>query len=161
MGEIAYRFDGTIDKHMGDSLMVVFGALSAHPGDAENAVRAALSMQEKATEIDETLRSRNGFRMTIGIGIGTGEVYSGVLGSTRKKEFTSIGMPVNIAARLQKLAVTGEILINDRTFNALSEGNGDSDETIGGLSVDKLPPTRIKGIEEPITVYKISKLSSC
>ena len=157
MGEIAYRFNGTIDKHMGDSLMVVFGALSTHPKDAENAVQAALSMQEKASEIDEILRSRNGFRMTIGIGIGSGEVYSGVLGSFRKKEFTSIGMPVNIASRLQKLAGVGEILINEGTFTALSGNIGDPDGNMSDLSVDKLPPTRIKGIEAPITVYKISK----
>jgi adenylate cyclase len=157
MGEIACRFNGTIDKHIGDSLMVVFGAPSIHPKDSENAVLAALSMQEKAGEIDEILRSRNGFRMNIGIGISTGEVYSGVLGSIRKKEFTSIGMPVNIASRLQKLAAPGEILINDRTFAALSNRAGNSDSPMGSLSVDKLPPTRIKGIEDPITVYKISR----
>ena len=157
MGEIAYHFNGTIDKHMGDSLMVVFGAPSVHPKDAQNAVGAALSMQEKAAEIDEKLRSDSEFRMNIGIGIGTGEVYSGVLGSFRKKEFTSIGMPVNIASRLQKLAGPGEILINDQTFTALSNSIDNPDETISELSVDKLPPTRIKGIEEPITVYKILK----
>jgi adenylate cyclase len=95
--------------------------------------------------------------MTIGIGIGTGEVYSGVLGSFRKKEFTSIGMPVNIASRLQKLAGAGQILINDRTFAAFSKGIENPDGNVGGLSVDRLPPTRIKGIEKPITVYAISK----
>lgn len=160
MGEIAYRCSGTIDKHMGDSMMVVFGAPYPHSKDTENAVRSALSMQEKAAEIDETLRSRNGFRMTIGIGISTGEVYSGVLGSLRKKEFTSIGMPVNIAARLQKLAAAGEILVSERTYDALSRGAGNPDATIFGLSVDKLPPTRIRGIEAPITVYRISKKRS-
>ena len=157
MGEIAYRFGGTVDKHMGDSLMVVFGAFSTSPEDAEHALRAALSMQDKATEIDDSLQRHPPFRMTIGIGISTGKVYSGVLGSIRKKEFTSVGMPVNIASRLQKLAAPGEIIINEHTFSALSNAGSNTGEFISKLSIEKLVHARIRGIDTPITAYKISK----
>jgi len=155
MGEIAFRFGGIVDKHMGDSLMVVFGALSPTPGDAENAVRAALAMQKKAADIDSALPSREPFRLTIGIGISTGKVYSGVLGSLRKKEFTSIGMPVNIAARLQQLAAPGEILMGESTREVLLSAGGTDGSILNNTKVDRLPATRIKGLRDPITIYKI------
>jgi len=157
MGEVAYRFGGMVDKHMGDSLMVVFGALSPHLRDAENAVRTALAMQEKAAEIDKSLPPRGPFRLTVGIGIGTGKVYSGVLGSLRKKEFTSIGMPVNIAARLQQLAEPGEILISRSTAAALPAAGQTGEDAYGILEIDELPRIRIKGIRNPIPIFKISR----
>jgi len=157
MGEIAYRGGGLVDKHMGDSLMVVFGALSPHPRDAENAVRTALAMQAKAADIDKTLSGRGTFRLAVGIGISTGKVYSGVLGSLRKKEFTSIGMPVNIAARLQQLAAPGEILISRSTFDTLTADEKNVDDVLSEMEIETLPETRIKGIQKPVPVYKISK----
>jgi len=105
MGEIAYQHNGTTDKHIGDSMMVVYGSPVNHVDDALMAVRSAVAMQEKAREIDTRLVRKNGLRLRIGIGISTGKVFSGVLGSLRKKEFTSIGMAVNIAARLQSIGL--------------------------------------------------------
>ncbi len=104
MGEVAYRHNGTMDKHIGDSMMVAFGTPVSHNNDAIMAVKSAIEMQEKAKEIDNKLRKKVGLRLKIGIGISTGKVFSGILGSLRKKEFTSIGMAVNIADRLQGLA---------------------------------------------------------
>jgi class 3 adenylate cyclase len=156
MGEIAYRCGGLVDKHMGDSLMVVFGALSPHPQDAGNAVRSALEMQEKAADIDQSLPARGPFRLNVGIGISTGKVYTGVLGSLRKKEFTSIGMPVNIAARLQQLAAPGEILASQSTVDALP-ATGSSWKS-PAMEIDPLPRTQIKGIQKPIPVFKISNI---
>ena len=102
MGEIAYKHNGTVDKHIGDSIMVVFGSPVAHSDDAVRAVKSAIAMQQKAKEIDSSLDNQDGLRLKIGIGISTGKVFSGILGSLRKKEFTSIGMAVNIAARLER-----------------------------------------------------------
>jgi adenylate cyclase len=157
MGEIAFDHGGIIDKHMGDSLMVVFGALSPHPMDAGNAVRAALSMQKKAVDIDKGLPEQGPFRLSVGIGISTGKVYSGVLGSLRKKEFTSIGMPVNIAARLQQLASPGEILISQSTVDSILRGEKNGEDTFGEMGIVPLPQTRIKGLQEPVPVFRISK----
>jgi len=146
MGEIIYNFNGTVDKHIGDSIMVVFGSPVAHADDAIRAVKSAMAMQKKAKEINQELIEKNGLRLKIGTGIATGNVFSGIVGSLRKKEFTSIGMPVNIASRLQGMAREGEILICERTFHKL---NGDLDPEV-------LPPLNVKGVVGPITVYRIT-----
>jgi len=147
MGEIAHAFDGTVDKHIGDSIMVVFGSPAPHEDDALRAVRAGMVMQQKALEIDANLRTRNGMRLRIGIGIGisTGEVFSGVLGSLRKKEFTSIGMPVNIAAKFQGLAGPDDILISQSTFEKIQNE----------VPATPMPPVCVKGLPSPISTFRI------
>ena len=145
MGEIAYEHNGTVDKHIGDSIMVVFGAPVRNDDDTMSAVKAAVAMQKQAKKIDKALHKKNGLRLQLGIGISTGQVFSGILGSLRIKEFTCIGMPVNIAARLQALAKAGEILISDTTHKKLD----------GALDVETLPAVMVKGINEPITVHKV------
>jgi len=146
LGEVAYRHNGTMDKHIGDSMMVAFGTPVSHNDDAIMAVKSAIEMQEKAKEIDNKLRKKVGLRLKIGIGISTGKVFSGILGSLRKKEFTSIGMAVNIADRLQGLAKEDEILISESTFQKLS----------GEIEAEALPPVTVKGVSEPITAFRVS-----
>jgi len=145
MGEVAYEHNGTVDKHIGDSIMVVFGSLIEGDDDTVKAVKSAIAMQKKAIEIDKNLHKKNGLRLKIGIGISTGKVFSGILGSLRIKEFTSIGMPVNIAARLQSMAKGGEILISESTHKKFGRG----------LDVEVLPPAIVKGVSEPIRVYRV------
>lgn len=145
LGEIAYNFNGTVDKHIGDSIMVAYGSPVLFPDDADRAVKSAIKMQEKARQIDDMLGGRNGLRLRIGIGIATGKVFSGILGSLRKKEYTSVGMAVNMAARLQSRAKEGEILISESTFRRLSED----------IEADALPPVTVKGISDPINIYKV------
>ena len=145
MGEIAYKHNGTVDKHIGDSIMMVFGSPVTHSDDAVRAVRSAIAIQQKAKEIDSSLDNRDGLRLKIGIGISTGKVFSGILGSLRKKEFTSIGMAVNIAARLESMAGEGEILINESTFKKIK----------GQIDVEPLPPAKFKGISEPVEICRI------
>jgi len=125
--------------------MVVFGSPVADDDHAIRAVTTAVSMQEEAEKIDQGLSESNGLRLKIGIGVSTGKVFSGILGSRRIKAFTSVGMPVNIAARLQEMANSGEILISDRTFQRLQ----------GKIDAEILPPVTIKGINEPILVYRM------
>ncbi|MEA3279434.1 MAG: adenylate/guanylate cyclase domain-containing protein [Thermodesulfobacteriota bacterium] len=151
MGEIAYQFNGTVDKHIGDSIMVVFGAPVAYRDDAVRAVQTAVAMQKKAREIDNELKKKNGLRLRIGIGISTGKVFSGILGSLRKKEFTSIGMDVNIAARLQSMAKEGEILMTERTYKKLADG-----EITKSISTEELPQVTVKGVDEPFKVYRVN-----
>ena len=145
MGKIAYKYNGMVDKHIGDSIMMVFGAPVAHSDDAIRAVKSAIAIQQKAKEIDSSLNNQDGLRLKIGIGISTGKVFSGILGSLSKKEFTSIGMAVNIAARLESMAGEGEILINESTFKKIE----------GRIDVEPLPPAIFKGISEPVKIYRI------
>jgi class 3 adenylate cyclase len=145
LGEVVYKYNGVVDKHIGDSIMVVFGSPVAHDNHAIHAVKTAMAMQREAMEIDKRLHEKNGLRLKIGIGVSTGKVFSGILGSLRIKEYTSVGMPVNIAARLQGIANSGEILISHMTFQKLSDK----------IDVEALPPVTVKGINEPISIYKV------
>jgi adenylate cyclase len=145
LGEIAYENNGVVDKHVGDSIMVVFGSPVEDDDHAIRAVNTAVNMQKQAKKIDEGLSESNGLRLRIGIGLSTGKVFSGILGSRRIKAFTSVGMPVNIAARLQEMANVGEVLMSDRTFQRLS----------GRIDAEILPPVTVKGISEPIRVYRM------
>ncbi len=147
MGEIAYAHRGTVSKHIGDSIMVVFGSPIAHEDDAVCAVKSGIAMQKQAKEIDRALERKNGLRLKIGIGISTGLVFSGILGSLRIKEFTSIGMPVNIAARLQRMARAGEVLISDETRQKLGET----------MDIEALPPVAVKGVRQLMSVYRVKQ----
>jgi len=146
LGEIAYEHNGTLDKHIGDSMMVGFGTPVPLENDALSAVTAAIAMQQKTVEINDTLKNRHGIKLRIGIGISSGRVFSGIIGSIRKKEFTSIGMAVNIAAKLQGLAKEGEILISQSTCDQLS----------GQIKTTPLPPVQIKGLSDPVYAYKVA-----
>jgi adenylate cyclase len=146
MGEIAYAHNGTVDKHIGDSMMVVYGAPLHHENDTLMAVRSAVAMQETAGKINDKLSKLNGLRLRMGIGISTGRVYSGILGSLRKKEYTSIGMAVNIAAKLQGAAREGEILVTLETLKQLPEE----------ICTQEMAPLYVKGIDEPVAVYRVT-----
>jgi len=144
MGEIAYRFNGTVDKHMGDGIMVVFGSPVSKADDAIRAVDAALVMQKTAAEINRNLNG-NGLRLKTGIGISTGKVFSGILGSLRRKEYTSIGLAVNIASRLQGMAEAGDVIISDETFRKISNR----------FRTEPLVAVTVKGMDRPITVHRV------
>ncbi len=148
LGEIAYRYNGTVDKHMGDSVMVIYGSPISYGDDILRAIESAIEMQETASTISRKLHKDkdNGFRLKIGIGICTGEVVTGVFGSLRKKEYTAFGMPVNIASRLEKLAKESEILISETTYAEISDR----------FSAEKLASSvAIKGLGDPVSIYRI------
>lgn len=145
MGEIAYAHNGTVDKHIGDSMMVVYGAPAHHGDDALKSVQSAVSMQKTAAAINRRLAQKNGLRLRLGIGIATGAVYSGILGSLRKKEYTSIGMAVNIAAKLERAAKEGEILVTRETLRQLR----------GTVPVREMAPLCVKGMPERIPVFRV------
>ena len=145
-GEIAYRYNGTVDKHIGDSVMVVYGAPISYDDDILRAIESAIEMQETALANSQKLHKKNGLRLNIGIGISTGEVVTGVFGSLRKKEYTAFGMPVNIASRLEKLARVGEILVSETTYKEVSNRF---------LAEKVAPYVAIKGLGDPVAIYRI------
>jgi adenylate cyclase len=147
MGEIAYRYQGTLDKHIGDSMMVVFGAPASRPDDARRAVLAAIEMQAAARRIDAGLKAASRLRLRTGIGIASGPVCSGIMGSQRRKEFTSIGLAVNLAARLQQSARGGEILMDEETYRKTADGE---------WGAEVLPPMIVKGVDSAVRIYRIA-----
>lgn len=146
LGEIAYRYNGTVDKHIGDSVMVVYGAPVSYEDDIFRAIESAIEIQETTQANNLKLHKKNGFRLNIGIGISTGEVVTGVFGSLRKKEYTAFGMPVNIASRLEKLAKGGEILVSETTYKEISDRF---------LAEKVAPYVAIKGLGDPVAIYRI------
>ena len=146
LGEIAYRHNGTVDKHIGDSMMVIYGSPVSYEDDITRAIDTAIEMQQVSISIGQELRYRNGLRLNVGIGICTGEVVTGIFGSLRKKEYTAFGTPVNIASRLEKLAKKHEILVSETTYSEVSDR----------FLAERVPsPVVIDGLVDPMIVYRI------
>ncbi len=115
MTEIIFEFGGTLDKYIGDGLMALFGAPTATPQDAGNALKTAVAMQRRLLLLNKELKEENFPTVQIGIGLHTGEATIGYIGSEKRSEYTAIGDTVNLAARLESNALPGQILISDAT----------------------------------------------
>jgi adenylate cyclase len=122
MVDIVFAHEGTLDKFIGDCVMAVFGAPADQPDHAERAVRAAVRMQQRLRALvgGETPRLRE--PVEIGVGINTGTVIAGFLGSPMALDYTVIGDVVNTAERICSAAPPGAVLIGEATAAALGEG---------------------------------------
>lgn len=139
--------NGTLDKHVGDSIMGVFGAPLTFEDDAVRAVTCAIEMMNEIDRINSDL-PETGHKISVGIGISTGEVMAGILGSSRKKEYTVMGSPVNVASRLEKLARGGQILVCGDTYS----------EVKNIVLAENIGPVMLKGIDRKIDIYNIMGL---
>ncbi|MBI3182862.1 MAG: response regulator [Myxococcales bacterium] len=152
MADAVLTCGGTLDKFLGDGLMAVFGAPVGREDDALRALQAARMMMESVQLLNREAKEEflRGARkeapaeLELGIGINTGLVVAGNLGSARRAEYTCIGDCVNVAARLCSLAKPGEILIGERT-SALAEKAG---------PFEALAPARLKGKKKAVPVFK-------
>ena len=145
MVEIVFRYEGTLDKFIGDEIMALFGSPVAHPDDPVRAVRAAVEMQEALVSLNEGHEAQGLPPFRIGIGVNTGEVVAGYIGSSQALEYTIIGDPVNTGSRLCSLAKAGQTLVSQGTFEQLD----------GQFEVTELPPAKVKGKAQPIRVYQV------
>jgi class 3 adenylate cyclase len=117
--EIVFQYEGTIDKFIGDSIMLVFGAPTEQIDQEIRAVNCAIAIQRKVAEINEMRTNLD--VVNLGIGINTGEVIAGCLGSERRMDYTVLGDVVNVAARLESRAIAKQILISKETFTAVQD----------------------------------------
>ena len=115
MSEIIFAHGGTLDKYTGDGLMAIFGAPTATPGDAKNALQTAVAMQKRLVSLNDELEAEGFAPINVGIGLHTGEATVGYIGSDQRSEYTAIGDTVNIASRLESNALGGQILISEAT----------------------------------------------
>ncbi len=138
LGDQVERFDGSIDKYIGDNVMAVFGAPVAHEDDPERAVRAALAMQAEMDRINEQLPADVAFLLRVGIN--TGEVLAGRMG----EGYTVIGDTVNVAARLQAAARPGSVTVGETTHRASRDS----------IAYDELEPLELKGKAEPVPAWE-------
>jgi adenylate cyclase len=118
MTEIIFAHGGTLDKYIGDELMALFGAPTATPEDARNALKAAAAMQNRLLTLNNELVDLGFSKIAVGIGLHTGEATIGYIGSEQRSEYTAIGDTVNLASRLQSNAGGGQILVSEATAQA-------------------------------------------
>jgi adenylate cyclase len=118
MTDVIFKYEGTLDKYIGDAIMAVFGAPLDMPDHASRAIRAALEMRERLEEFNS--ERKEGPRIRIRTGINSGKVVAGEIGSINKKEYTVLGDTVNVASRLESsVAEPGTIVIGENTYEAV------------------------------------------
>ena len=147
MIEIIFKYNGTLDKIIGDALMVIYGAPNSTEKDTENAVLTAIEMQEKLIEFNQQRIIHSKMSITIGIGINRGKVISGNIGSRQQMNFTVIGDSVNLASRLCSVAKADEIIVSDAVWKQI--------KTNKIFKNRKLNPVKVKGKAKPIEIKEI------
>jgi adenylate cyclase len=127
MAEVIQSYRGTIDEFIGDAILAFFGAPVSAENDAERAVACALAMQLAVPHVNETNRRHGLPEIEMGIGIATGEVVVGNIGSEKRTKYGAVGSAVNLAARIEGLTLGGEIWVDSRTREALGDMAGIED----------------------------------
>ena len=145
MCRIVFKYGGYVDKFIGDCLMAVFSAPNQRPDDAKSAVFAAIEQQEKILEIAAEWKAAGRQVFTVGMGLNTGEVVMGNLGSSDRLNYTVIGDNVNTAARLYNVAKGGQTIISETTY----------DEVKDLVVVNELEPVMVKGKEKPLRIFEV------
>lgn len=118
MSDVVMNHGGTVDKFMGDSIMATFGAPQSSGNDVQQAIVCAVQMQIAMDAINQTNLTMNLPSLYMGIGINTGVVMAGNLGSPRHQEYTVIGDSVNLASRIESFSLRGQILLGESTYHA-------------------------------------------
>jgi adenylate cyclase len=147
MVDVVIKEDGVVDKYIGDAIMAVFGAPVPKKDDAVHAVRAAVGMRKALAALNEKLKQRGMKPIRTGIGIHTGEVVAGNIGSEKRMEYTVIGDTVNLASRLESSTkeLGTPVLVSQDTYDLVKD------------HVDARPVKEItvKGREKPVMTYEI------
>ena len=146
MDQVVESYGGRVFDRAGDAVMAVFGAPTAHGNDAERAIRAALAMHVAAAG----LVACDGQPLSLHIGIASGEVLASVIGGGGKSKYSVTGAPVNLAARLDSLASSGETLISQALYQAVS----------AVVDAEALDERAVKGLAAPVAVWRVRGLRS-
>lgn len=152
MTPIIFRHHGTLDKLMGDGMLAVFGAPLSRDDDPCLAVQAAIDMLKALKQFNEENRDKGWPVFTLTVGINSGEVVAGYIGSEDHMNYTVIGDAVNVAQRIQSIASSNQILISGPVFRAINTEMAKITELIG---LTKLPAQYLKGKEKKVEIYKV------
>jgi len=144
--DVVFEFDGTLDKYIGDSVMALWGAPVDDPYHARKAVQAAIQIQKAAMRYNELRRLDGLPEIHTGIGVDTGEIVVGYMGSSKTMNYTVVGDGVNRSSRLCSAAGGGEILISNTTFGMAGEG----------IHAVQKAPLNLKGFSEPVENLAVS-----
>lgn len=149
LADVVTHYEGYVDKFIGDCIMALFGAPVTHENDPELALRAALDMQQGMLNYNKNLPVKLDKPLTLHIGINTGIVIAGGVGSDQKMEYTVMGDTVNLASRLESKAASGETFLSGYTYNM----------TRSLFEFDRLEPMMVKGKQKPVEVYRLKGLN--
>jgi adenylate cyclase len=146
MAHIIFQYQGSLDKYIGDALIAVFGSLVEVDNPVKNAVQCSVEMMKLMPLLNSKWeREHSGFRMDIGIGINTGDVFLGNIGSMERMEFTVIGDAVNVASRFSDRAEPGQILLTSSSAQVLDDTD----------LLRELESIKVKGKSEGQRVYEV------
>jgi class 3 adenylate cyclase len=148
MISVVTKHDGVVDKLMGDSVMALFGVPFQGNDDTMQAVRCAIAMQKEVKAFNKIRTGQGLPTLEMGIGLNTGPVIAGNIGSKERMEYTVIGDSVNVAARLQGLAKPGEVLVSEATYKQVK----------GKVLATPTEQMTLKGKRIPVGVYRIDSL---
>jgi class 3 adenylate cyclase/tetratricopeptide (TPR) repeat protein len=140
-----YKYEGTLARLMGDAILAFFGAPIAHEDDAQRAVLAGLAIAEEIRPYREKLRRERGLDFDVRVGINTGLVVVGAVGSDLRMEYTAMGDAVNVASRMEQMADPGTVLISGATHKLVSSL----------FDFESLGSTEVKGKAEPVETYRV------
>ena len=145
MIDIVFKYNGTLDKIIGDELMIVFGAPLSSKDDTDRALITAIEMQKKIIELNKIRKKRNEPPILVGAGINKGRVVSGNIGSRDMMDYTVVGDTVNLGARLCSAASAGEIIVSGQV----------KDSAVNDFNFKELKPILVKGKKDKIDVYRV------
>lgn len=145
MTDIITQYQGTINEFMGDGILVFFGAPTIADDDADRAVACALAMEAAMPDINHKLQQKQLPPVQMGIGLNTGEVVVGNIGSLKRAKWSVVGASINLAARIESCTVGGQVLISEVT----------KDCVFGDLNIAQALTIEMKGFAHPIAIYDI------
>jgi class 3 adenylate cyclase/HAMP domain-containing protein len=143
MTDLVFKYEGTLDKFLGDGMLVFFNDPLPQPDHARRAVQMALDMHEHAREMGREWHLDK--PAALGVGISTGFVTVGTIGSEHRMEYTVVGTQVNLAARLVNVAEPGQIIISQRTFELVRDM----------VDAEQVGPLAVKGFQRPVIAYNV------
>ena len=150
MAKIIYAYDGMIDEFLGDGILTIFGVPERHDDDPSRAVACALEMQNALNQLNGEIRGAGFPELKMGIGINTGKVIVGNIGSEIRSKYGIVGMPVNTASRIESITIGGQVLIGEATYALLRPH----------LSVEKPQSVMMKGLRSPLVCYPVLAIHS-
>ncbi|MGL5082814.1 MAG: CHASE2 domain-containing protein [Microcoleaceae cyanobacterium] len=150
MADVITDYQGTIDEFMGDGILVLFGAPTPRADDATRAVACAVEMQIKMLEVNQQLEAWDLNLLEMGIGINTGEVVVGNLGSEKRTKYGVVGNQVNLTYRIESYTTGGQIIISETTLKEAGENI---------IKVDSKKLVQPKGVKHPINIYEVGGIA--
>ena len=146
MADVITHYEGTIDEFMGDGILVLFGAPTAQNNDPERAIACAIAMQLAMKSVNEQMKQWELPTLDMGIGINTGEVVVGNIGSEKRTKYGVVGSQVNLTYRVESYTLGGQILISESTLKEVGEM----------VIIESEKQVKPKGVKEPISIYEVA-----